>query len=148
MTHTSIRTTIGLHSTGRWQTVGHRPDYPDYPECPECPDRPNCPDRPDRLGRCDHLELLHVVGHGVQPPPVLVPVLHGGAQDVPDVPWKISRWNMQLYYNRKRKCSPATTPTTAAAAAAPSRSGDPPLDSEMRWTGELWSKNNLLKWQN
>ena len=24
----------------------------------------------------------------------------------------------------------------------------PPLDSETGWTGELWSKTNLLKWQN
>ena len=23
----------------------------------------------------------------------------------------------------------------------------PPLDSKTRWTGELWSKNNLLNWQ-
>ena len=26
--------------------------------------------------------------------------------------------------------------------------GGPPLDSEMGWTGKLWSKTNLLKWQN
>ena len=24
----------------------------------------------------------------------------------------------------------------------------PPLDSEMGWTGELWSKTNIHKWQN
>ena len=24
----------------------------------------------------------------------------------------------------------------------------PPLDSETGWTGELWSKTNILKWQN
>ena len=24
----------------------------------------------------------------------------------------------------------------------------PPLDCETGWTGELWSKTNLLKWQN
>ena len=24
----------------------------------------------------------------------------------------------------------------------------PPLDSETGWTGELWSKTNLLNWQN
>ena len=24
----------------------------------------------------------------------------------------------------------------------------PPLDSEKGWTGELWSKTDLLKWQN
>ena len=24
----------------------------------------------------------------------------------------------------------------------------PPLDSETGWTGELWSKKNLLKWPN
>ena len=24
----------------------------------------------------------------------------------------------------------------------------PPLDSETGWTGELWSKTNLLKWKN
>ena len=24
----------------------------------------------------------------------------------------------------------------------------PPLDCEMGWTGELWSKTNLLNWQN
>ena len=24
----------------------------------------------------------------------------------------------------------------------------PPLDSETGWTGELWSKTNLLQWQN
>ena len=30
----------------------------------------------------------------------------------------------------------------------PSRSYYPPLDSETGWTGELWSKTNLLNWQN
>ena len=30
----------------------------------------------------------------------------------------------------------------------PWRSGDPSLGSEMGWTGELWSKTNLLNWQN
>ena len=30
----------------------------------------------------------------------------------------------------------------------PSRSGDPPLDSETGWTGEIWLKTNLLNWQN
>ena len=29
----------------------------------------------------------------------------------------------------------------------PSRSGDPPLDSETGWTEELWSKTNLLNWK-
>ena len=38
---------------------------------------------------------------------------------------------------RKRKYSPATT-------APVSRSGDPPLDSETGWTGELWSNHVLL----
>ena len=48
-------------------------------------------------------------------------------------------------YIRKGKYRPAT-PT--AADAPSSRSGYPPLDSEMGWTGELWSKTNLLNWQN
>ena len=38
-----------------------------------------------------YLELLHVVGHGVQPAPVLVPVPHGRSQDVPDIPWRRRR---------------------------------------------------------
>ena len=38
-----------------------------------------------------YLELLHVVGHGVQPAPVLVPVPHGRPQDVPDIPWRRRR---------------------------------------------------------
>ena len=34
------------------------------------------------------------------------------------------------------------------SSVRPSRSGDPVLDSETGWTGELWSKTNLLNWQN
>ena len=41
---------------------------------------------------------------------------------------------------RKRKYSPATT----AVAATVSRSGYPPLDSEMGLTGELWSNRLVL----
>ena len=48
----------------------------------------------------------------------------------------------RISFIRKGKCRPATTTTTT-----PSRSGDPPLDSETGWTGELWSKTNLLNWQ-
>ena len=50
-------------------------------------------------------------------------------------------------YNRKRKYSPAATPTTPTTAA-PSRSGDPPLDSETGWTGELWSNRIVLILEN
>ena len=30
----------------------------------------------------------------------------------------------------------------------PQAQAPPPLDSEMGWAGELWSKTNLLTWQN
>ena len=52
-------------------------------------------------------------------------------------------------YIRKEKYRPATTPA-AAAAAAPMyvTLRGPNLNSEMGWTRELWSKTNLLNWQN
>ena len=42
-----------------------------------------------------------------------------------------------LSYIRKEKYNPATTPMYVTLRL-------PPLDSEMGWTGELWSKTNLL----
>ena len=50
---------------------------------------------------------------------------------------------------RKDKYRHATT-HAAAAAAAPMHVTlrGPPLDSEMGWTGKLWSKTYLLNWQN
>ena len=52
-------------------------------------------------------------------------------------------------YIRKEKYRTATTPA-AAAAAAPMyvMLRGLPLDYEMGWTGELWSKANLLNWEN
>ena len=47
---------------------------------------------------------------------------------------------------RKEKYRPATTPAAAAPMYVTLRG--PPLDSEMGWTRELWSKTNLLNWQN
>ena len=43
-----------------------------------------------------HLELLHVAGHGIQPPPVLVPVPHRGAQDVPNISFQNWKSNFKL----------------------------------------------------
>ena len=52
-------------------------------------------------------------------------------------------------YIRKDKYRPATTPAAAAAAASMYVTlRGPPLDSEMGLTRELWSKTNLLNWQN
>ena len=46
---------------------------------------------------------------------------------------------------KKDKYRPATT-TTPVALYVTLRL--PPLDSDTGWTGELWSKTNLLKWLN
>ena len=51
-------------------------------------------------------------------------------------------------YIRKEKYRPATTPAAAAAAPMYVTFRGPLLYSEMGWTGELWSKTNLLNWQN
>ena len=48
-------------------------------------------------------------------------------------------------YIRKEKYRPATTP---AAAPMYVTLRVPPLDSETGWSVELWSKTNLLNWQN
>ena len=56
------------------------------------------------------------------------------------------RWNSRdiVMVNPKLDTRISVRPSSVR----PSRSGDPPLDSETGWTGELWSKTNLLNWQN